>query len=164
MGLLIPRPNSKSSSVRPSSTYRTDIQFLIKPQTTSKRTHLLNSSHRQTNSIRTACAKGVPCHSWRFQSRLPCTWTFPWQPPARPGLHPPSTATCMCFEWAPPAGGGPAAPLHQTGSAVWGCQSLDWSGEVMVWHTGGGSGSEGIWKSKKKWLIWRQINLKIRWR
>lgn len=91
----------------------------------------------------TACTKAVPCHFWRFQSRPACTWASPWQPPARPGLHLPSTVTCMCFEWALPAGGGPAAPHRQTGSAVCCCQSLDWSGEVMVWHTGVGSGSEG---------------------
>lgn len=78
----------------------------------------------------------LPCHFWCSLSRLGCTWAFPWRPPARPELHLPSTVTCKCFEWVLPAGVGPAVPLHQTGSAVWGCQSLQWSGYGVAYRRG----------------------------
>ena len=147
--LLTPSPSSKSSSVNPSSTWRAEVQTSIKPECTPLTAH---------SSRGTTCTRCVPCHSWYFQSRLGCTWASPWQPPSRPGLHLPSTATCMWCVWAPPAGGGRAAPRRPTGSAVWGCQSLDWFGRGYGVAYRRGSGSEGNHNTR---LIWTQFDIKV---
>lgn len=123
MGLLIPRPSSKSSSVSTSSTWDD-----------RSKAPLDRSTSLPADLEAPQLPSCVPCHFWCSPSRLGCTWASPWRPPARPGPQPPSTATCRCFEWALPAGVGPAVPLHQTGSAVWGCQSLQWWGYGVAYR------------------------------
>ena len=76
-----------------------------------------------------------------------CTWALPWQPQARLAQLQPSTWTWVWSEWAQPAGGGPSDPLRLIGSGVWGltgCQSLDWSGDVLVRYNGGFWGQRNI--------------------
>lgn len=114
----------------------------------------MKNHNKLWNTKQTVINGSVPCRFWCFRSRLGCTWAFPWRPPARPELHLPSTVTCKCFEWVLPAGGGPAAPLRQTGSAVWGCQSLGWSDYGVAYR-------RDI-EVKQTWLVLRHTDIKIR--